>query len=520
MGPRLWLVLLCLRFAGWWARLFLRANKVRSPAPSLPEAERRSRYGVVPLGTKLGLDPCFEHDTVVATPPGDRYPPLVLVPKLAVMAALAVPIQTGRRFPDLPAAERLAQAFGRPRALVERWDRDEAFAELRLAGPNPAWLRHEPSPDEAVRALSGDAADLFVVDYRPWLRGLPCEPGRFMAPCAAVFQAREGRLHTLGIVLEGPGGTQLARPDGTPGWQLAKMFFGNAEVLVHEAVSHFLWTHVVGERLLLATRRHLDDAHPVSRLLAPHAQFTLQANENSGSRLLGADGFFQRCFSAGWPGTVELLRRGQAAFRFDQLALPRELAARGVTQLGHYPYRDDALATWNALSRYVAGALALDYQDDTSVATDVSLVQWALAAGAPRPTTREDLATITTAILFTTAQHSFVNALQFDAYAWPLVYPCTLCIPLPASLETVTERDLLAALPGERVVIDAARATYAFSIQYNVLGHDLERFLSSAHGPLVAQLRADLDAAARAAATRQRPLPYDLLGRLSNSINA
>ncbi len=519
MGARLWLVLLCLRFAGFWAKFFLQAPKGR-PAPPRPARERQSQYALVQIGQKLGLDPCFEHDTVVATPASDRYPLIVLVPKLAVMAALAIPVTSPRRFPDLAAAATLARRFGNPRALAERWDGDAAFAELRVAGPNPAWLRREPSPDEAVQALSGDASDLFVVDYRPWLRGLPCAPGRFMAPCAAVFREHEGRLHTLGIVLEGPGGTQLARPDGTPGWQLAKMFFGNAEVLVHEAASHFLWTHVVGERLLLATRRHLDDAHPVSRLLAPHAHFTLQANENSGSRLLGPEGFFQRCFSAGWTGTVELLRRGQAAFRFEQLVLPRELASRGVNGLGHYPYRDDALATWNALSRYVAGALALDYHDDTHVATDVSLIHWTLAAGAPCPTTRDELATLTTAILFTTAQHSFVNALQFDAYAWPLVFPSTLRTPLPASLERVTERELVDALPSEQVVIDAARATYAFSVQYNVLGHDLERFLPPSHGPLVAQLRADLEAARRAAATRQGALPYDLLGRLSNSINA
>ncbi len=528
---RLAVVRACLRFARWWSGRFLFRDKSPGPGPeATDERPAAERYPLVPLGEKLGLERCFEHLTVAATPPEERYPPLVLVAKLAVIAGLSVPLRSEARFGALDQTRALPGSLGPPRALAERWDSDEAFAAMRLQGPNPAWIRRLEAPDPALAALAeGAAGPLFVVDYRALLAGLPLASGRHMAPCAVLFEVRDQQLRTLGVALDRPGRPPLlARPDGSPGWRLARMFFGCADLLVHEALSHFLWTHMVGETLLLATRHHLGEAHPVARVLAPHTLYTLQANENSGSRLLGPEGFFERCFSAGWAGTVALLERGQAAFTFDQLVLPRQLAERGVEGLPGYPYRDDGLLVWGAVARYTRGAVGLLYADDAAVRADAQLRSWGAALterlGAPALEDREALATVMAAAIFTTVQHTLVNAMQYDAYGWPLAFPSCLHTPLPDDLARVDERDLVEALPSVQEAADALRATFCFSLQFNVFGAGLERYVGPALAPLARQLRAELEGAALEVARRntRRGYRYEVaaLPMLSNSINA
>lgn len=478
-------------------------------------AGRVATHALVPVGTKYALTDTFDHLALAELPAAQRYPARFAVPKRLLAAALSVDLRTGAP----PSRPDTGGWLGVPRAAALGWDGDAAFAPLRVQGPNPAWIRRAAGP--SAPPLPHDPGRVYAVDYLELLRDLPTRPGRFLAPCAAVF-ADEGGLRALGVWIDTPQGRRWVPADASARWARARRYFHSAELHVHEAVSHFLWTHVVGEKVWVATLRRLDEAHPVRRLLAPHFEATLQANENSGRLLIGPGGFFERCFSAGWTGIAELLRRGDRAWRYERTVLPRDLAERGVLELSACPYRDDALPLWEALARYTAGVVAAWYADDGAIAADPELAAWSAELhgwlgdrGFPRVAGRDVLAEVLTAALFNVVQHTFVNALQYEAYGAPGAWPASLSAPFDADED---------GLPVGVEATDAVRATFGFSIQYNTLGDGLLGW----HGPrtvaharaLVAELaRLDEAVAAREGA---RPWPYGIArpARISNSINA
>ena len=495
----------------------------RALAPAaLPaqDAERTTRVArqleslrLVPIGTKYGFEDTFDHLTIAALPDDQRYPARMQAPKAVLAAALSIDLRTGAP------GHRADTGFwlGAPKASQLRWDEAGAFAALRLQGPNPAWLRHAP---EVALSVGVEAEHAFAVDYRPLLSDLPVREGRFLHPCAALFVAR-AQLEPAGICLETARGPQWVAA-GSEKWAHARRHFHCAELHVHEAVSHFLWTHVFGEKLLIATVRRLDERHPIRRLLTPHFTGTLQANENSGRRLLGPEGFFAGCFSAGWPGVAELLRRGDRAWRYRRMILPLDLEERGVLGVREYPYRDDGMLLWEATRHYVTSVVEAWFSDDAAVLADEELSQWSAELhgwlgdrGFPRVTTRALLSEVLTATIFNVVQHTFVNALQYDAFGDPATWPASLC----ASFDSTED-----GLPVGVEAVDAVRATYGFSIQYNVLGDGLtrwhdERTVGAARTFLtqLASIQRTIDA--REAA---RPWPYRIAhpSRVSNSINA
>lgn len=416
--------------------------------------------------------------------------------------------------------------MGLPRAVSLKWDEHEAFAPLRVQGPNPAWLRRAPELARLAVGCDVDAARVFAVDFREFLTGLPVRPGRFVHPCVALFAegdaAQGGGLAPLGISMTTDGGSVWVPADGSARWTRARRYFHNAEIHVHEAVSHFLWTHVFGEKLLLATVRHLDTRHPIRRLLEPHFDATLQANEKSGGLLLGPNGFFERCFSAGWTGIAELIRRGDRAWRYERMVLPRELTSRGVMDLAAYPYRDDGLLLWGALQRYVGAVVGAWFGDDTAVAADPELAAWSAELGGwlgdrgfPAVQSRETLVEVLTATLFNVVQHTFVNAQQYDAFGEPAIWPAAVSARFADEAE---------GAPVGVEAIDAVRATYGFSIQYNVLGAGIMDWHDEKTREAAKALLRELEGIERTMAAREgaRPWSYGIAhpSRVSNSINA
>ncbi len=497
---------------------FFASGRPRGPPASLPgnDPERGERVRrqaetlkLTPIGTKYGFVDTFDHLTLAELPVDHRYSSRMRLPKAVLAAALSIDLRTGSPVHRANTGRWLGPASSSQLG----WDSDAAFAPLRLQGPNPAWIRRAPE----LAPTGADAQKVFAVDYRPLLSGLPTRAGRFVPPSAAVF-LDEGGLQPLGIWL----GTEWIAADGSARWARARRHFHCAELHVHEAVSHFLWTHVFGEKLLIATLRRLDERHPVRRLLAPHLEGTLQANENSGRRLLGPEGFFAGCFSAGWTGVAELIRRGDRAWRFEQMLLPRELAARGVMELPSYPYRDDGLLLWAALERYVASVVGSWFADDAAVSADKELTEWSSELhgwlgdrGFPQVNSRATLIEVLTATLFNVVQHTFVNALQYDSFGDPAIWPASLSASFDAAED---------GLPVGVEAVDAVRATYGFSIQYNVLGDGLLAWHDAKTVGAAEALLKELEQIQHTIDEREksRPWPYRV-GRprhVSNSINA
>ncbi len=497
---RFLLVSLLLRGAAAWAAIFV--SRVRG------ESLASGDYATIDAKEKFGLSGAFSYTTIKHLPRLERYPWRVRVAKTLVVAALRIPLVSPERWRSARELALWTRWLPTPRLVAGA---DPGLGRLSVQGPNAIWIRRWEDS-------AGLPAGVWMVDYLDLLRGVSTPEGRWLVPCAAIFDAELG---TVGIMLEVDGRREWFVDDGSPRWRLARMFFGAADLFVHEAVSHLLWTHLHAEAVILAAAQHLPLGHAVRRLFGPHFAFTLQANENSGRVLLGTGGVFDRAFAAGWTGAAELFARGDVAWRFSRMIPSEDVEERGVAALSEYPWRDDALTLWAPVHLYAQRVVARTWTSEDAIAMDSPLQAWSNAmvarfgaGGWPPCRDRESLARVLAACLFLNVRHTLVNAQQYDMYGYPPAWPAILRVGPPMAGQAVAEETLIEALPDRGQTLDTIRATFAFSIQYNRLG--------VAGGD--EEFRAGLHAAAAVIAAREaeRATPYriSLPDAVSGSINA
>ncbi len=346
-----------------------------------------------------------------------------------------------------------------------RFQSDDSFARLRVAGPNPVMFsqtdvpgasfpvteRHyqavmDDSEDSLTRAA--DEGRLYLSDYG-LLDGLPAGsfpgPRKYMyAPKALYAVPRAGRadrsLRAVAIQL-----SQRATPDGviTPRdgerWRIAKSIVLVADGCVHEPITHLGRTHLLIEPFVVATERQLSARHPIYALLKPHFEGTLYINNAAHKLLIAPEGGVNRLMSP----TIDAARTaaviGLQSYPFDEAKLPLQLARRGVddpASLPDYPYRDDGLLLWEAIHDWVEAYVALYYEDDDAVQLDHELQDWAaelIAWEGGRVIgfgqdggvkTRAYLVDALTILIFTgSAQHAAVNFPQFELMSYAPAFP-------------------------------------------------------------------------------------------------
>jgi hypothetical protein len=110
----------------------------------------------------------------------------------------------------------------------------------------------------------------------------------------------------------------------------------------------------------MATMRNLPDSHPVYELLRRHFRYTLAINEGARQGLLAEGGVFDDFIATGGPdkGHLQLRKKGFLHWKLTDNKPRQDLERRGVLDpavLPYYPYRDDALALWDAIEEYVGG---------------------------------------------------------------------------------------------------------------------------------------------------------------------
>ena len=310
------------------------ANAAALPADACAPGDRADRLGralddlrLVPVAEKFGLADAFDHLTVARVPAAHRYPLAMAVPKALLTAGLAIDL---RDAPAVPPST--ARWLGIPRARTLAWDEDAAFAALRVQGPNAGLLRRD--------------GGRYVVDLRI-LEGIPV---RRIASSTAASPRSTASCVRSGSRSRADHRGRRARVGRRPPRVRLR---GPARARGGEPLPV---DDVVGEKLLLATLRCLDERHPVRRLLEPHFAGTLQANENSGARRLGPRGSSTGASppgGRGWPSSSAAGSRPGPG----TAVLPRDLRDRGVLDLPAYPYRDDGMVLWEALERYAAAVV-------------------------------------------------------------------------------------------------------------------------------------------------------------------
>jgi hypothetical protein len=223
-------------------------------------------------------------------------------------------------------------------------------------------------------------------------------------------------------------------------------------------VRHLLETHLVMEVVAVVTARQLHPDHPVCQLLAPHLRFTVAIDCLARRDLLSPGGPIDLAVAAGVGGAMNLGRIWWSRWTFGDHRPAQSFAHRGLDGgvLADFWYRDDALALYALIQRYVGEVLAAWYRTDEDVVKDYELQAWASELGrigklrgfpAPipdYPTLREAL---TTLVYTATGGHAAVNNGQFDKYTWVPNSPGSMrAVALEADRE-LTEDELWRAFP-------------------------------------------------------------------------
>ncbi|XP_037665366.1 arachidonate 12-lipoxygenase, 12R-type [Choloepus didactylus] len=349
--------------------------------------------------------------------------------------------------------------------VADHWAEDSFFGYQYLNGVNPGLLRRctqipdkFPVTDDMVAPFLGEGTclqaelekgNIYLADYRI-LEGIPSIElnGRKQHHCAPICLLHfgpEGNLMPIAIQLSqtpGPDCPIFLPNDCEWDWLLAKTWVRYAEFYSHEAIAHLLETHLIGEAFFLAMLRQLPMCHPLYKLLIPHTRFTIQINSIGRALLLNEGGLSARGMSLGLEGFAEVMVRALAEISYDRLYLPNDFVERGVQDLPGYYYRDDSLAVWDALERYVTEIITFYYPSDAAVEGDSELQCWVQeifkecllgreSSGFPTclRTVPELIRYVTIIIFLCSAKHAAVNTGQLEFTSWMPNFPSSMRNP-------------------------------------------------------------------------------------------
>ncbi|ELK30414.1 Arachidonate 12-lipoxygenase, 12S-type [Myotis davidii] len=277
----------------------------------------------------------------------------------------------------------------------------------------------------------------------------------------------------------------------------------------------------------------------VIQLLIPHTRYTMDINTRARNQLISDGGLFDKAWSTGGGGLVQVFRRAMTQLTYRSLCPPDDLADRGLLGIPSALYAHDALRLWEIIARYVEGIVHLFYHGDDIVRGDPELQAWcreitevglcqAQDRGFPVSfQSRAQLCHFLTMCIFTcSAQHAAVNMGQFDWYAWIPNAPGSMRMPPPTNKEDVTMDTVMGSLPSFWQTSLQVIATSLISQpppDMVPLGHHQEEYFSGPEPKAVLrQFQADLDNLEKEIVARneQLDLPYEYLkpSLIENSI--
>jgi hypothetical protein len=179
--------------------------------------------------------------------------------------------------------------------------------------------------------------------------------------------------------------------DGT-NWLAAKLHAQAAEHS-YDVLYHVLACHVMGEALFCSMQRRLHANHPIHVLLAKHFFFNVGVNEGVKHRVFVKGDDSEHYFTVG-ACREEWMVLHNADWDFNaRYNMPEHVRSRGIDSAEVLPghlWRDDTLALWGAVSKFVSDVLGFWYECDADVAADAELAAWVAELQAPRPTVKNE----------------------------------------------------------------------------------------------------------------------------------
>ena len=203
-------------------------------------------------------------------------------------------------------------------------------------------------------------------------------------------------------------------------------------------VTHLGQKHFYMEAFAIATRRCLDDDHPLSYILRAHTRFLI-ANNRVGRDLLIAPGGNVDLLLAGEIGeSVALARLGAINTHFINDNFVNDIKARNVTKdrLPYYPYRDDGQLVWDAIWKFTSEYVGVTYASDKEIQEDKELQRWCQELADPnqgtvngmksKVGTAEELVEVLTTLIFISGPGHCAGVISctydlitpYHTYAW------------------------------------------------------------------------------------------------------
>jgi lipoxygenase len=368
-------------------------------------------------------------------------------------------------------------------AVAARWMQDKEFARQRLDGINPFLIKLAteipekfPVTDDIVGGVLPEGTSLaqllaerrlFLLDYEI-LQGLEPLLGRFcVAPICLFWKNDIGRLMPLAIQLgQSPA---EAKTIFTPKedhwtWLMARTYVQSADGTYHEVVAHLTRTHLAMETFWVAACRTLPPQHPLHALLKPHFTGTVAINYEARNKLIAPGGPIDESIAIGAEGSLTLVGLAYDRWTFESNEPVKDLENRGLLNkevMPHYHYRDDALALYGAIRKYVYDLLRVYYTSDGDVQQDTELQAWArelVSADGGRvkglPVSDgaigdfDQLHSIVTQVIYTcSVEHAAVNNGQYAQFGWIPNTPGAMYLPPPTDHEPRGEANFVYALP-------------------------------------------------------------------------
>ena len=392
-------------------------------------------------------------------------------------------------------------------ALSQDFQDDTVFAALRVAGANPLMIEQMRSADarlpiteEQYQSVMGtqDGLEAAIAEGRLYLAdysvfdgaqaGSWPESQKFsVAPLALFAIPRGGRSLKPVAIQCGPrpgADNPIFLPRDGDDWRMAKTIVQIADANFHQAVSHLGRTHLFIEPFVIATHNQLSPTHPLSIVLTPHFAGTLAINDPAARILAAAGGLVDVLLFGSIDQSRVFAVKGAQSYllNVNTSTLPQTLAQRGVAdakRLPDYPYRDDALLIWGAISRWLDHYVSHYYASDAAVQGDTELQKWVAelvahdggrvnnVGVANRITTRAQLIELVTMVCFTaSAQHAAVNFPQGPLMSYAPAMPEASYAPWPGPQAGASRTDFLTLLPPLDVAASQMNILYFLSSVY------------------------------------------------------
>lgn len=456
-------------------------------------------------------------------------------------------------------------------SIAKTFQTDEAFAWMRVAGPNPMVLARLNAPkanfpvnDTIYQAVMGTDDNLaaaisdgrvYIADYARLNGALagsyPKEQKYMAAPMAMFAVPKSGptprKLVPVAIQCQqepGPKNPIFSPPtsandtQATFNWTMAKTAVQTADGNYHEAISHLGQTHLVIEPFVVATLNNLDEDHPVGKLLSPHFEGTLLINNLAQSSLIAAGGTVDTVMQGTIDqdrvlaslGTMSILRDFNHQGPLESLQ-QRQVA--DTNKLPYYPYRDAALAVFDAIAEWVTGYVAVYYPNQDDPAADAALQDWLselLAHDGGRLAnvgedggikTRDYLAKLLSKVIFiASAQHAAVNFPQKSVMSYTPAMPLANYTPAPDG-RTLCEQTWFAQLPPKQPTTSQMNIGQLLGgVYYTQLGqYDADHFDKQAVKDLLAAFQHQLAKLDNTLANQFPDYPHLRPSRIPQSIN-